>query len=77
MELLHRNSSPKVSVVYRVPRPLERFERLELFERATAHWRAVGGLDEGLRNCDRSAIPKKIEPAPEIRKGFQDLTRLS
>jgi hypothetical protein len=46
MKPLHRYSEPKVSVVYRVSRRLERFERLELFERATLIAERFGGLDE-------------------------------
>jgi hypothetical protein len=36
-----------------------------------------GSLDEGLVSRDRRAIREKIETEPKIRKGFQDLTRLS
>ena len=36
-----------------------------------------GDLDEGLVSRDRRAIREKIETEPEVRKWFQDLTRLS
>jgi len=58
MELLRRYSGLKVSVVYR-PRRLERFERLELFERATVIAERFGGFDEGLGSRNRRAIRKR------------------
>jgi hypothetical protein len=59
------------------PRRLERFERLELLERATliAEW--FGSLDDAFASCDHRAIREKIETELKIRKWFQNLTRLS
>jgi hypothetical protein len=74
MELLHRYSGLKVSVVYRVPDGLN---DLNCLNEQRLIGRAVCRLDEGLVSHDHRAIREKIETETKIRKWFQDLTRLS
>jgi hypothetical protein len=74
MELLHRYSRLKVSVVYRVPDGLNDLNGLNCLNKQRL---LPSGLDGGLVSRDRRAIREKIETEPKIRKWFQDLTRLS
>jgi hypothetical protein len=74
MELLHRYSGLKVSVVYRVPDGLNGLNCLDE-QRLIAE--RFGGLDDGSMSHDHRAIREKIETEPKIRKWFQELTRRS
>jgi hypothetical protein len=74
MELLHRYSGLKASVVYRVSDGLSDLNGLN---RLNEQRSLPSGLDDGLVSRHRRAIREKIETEPKIRKWFQDLTRLS
>jgi hypothetical protein len=65
MELLHRYSGLKVSVVYRVPDGLNGLNCLDK-QRLIAE--RFGGLDEALVSRDRRAIGEKIDTELQIRK---------
>jgi hypothetical protein len=64
-------------VVYRVPDGLNGLSGLNCLNEQRLIGERFLGLDEGLVNRDRRAIQEKIATESEIRKWFQDLTRLS
>ena len=71
MELLHRYSGLKVSVVYRVPVGLNGLNGLNCLNEQQLIAERFGGLDEGLVSRDRRAIREKIETEPRSESGFR------
>jgi hypothetical protein len=62
IELLHRFSRLKVSVVYRVPDGLNGLNGLNCLNEQRLIAERFAGLDKGLVSRDRNAIRQKIEP---------------
>jgi hypothetical protein len=73
MELLHRYSGLKVSVVYRVPDGLNGLNGLNCLNEQRLIGRAVCRLDEGFSEPRSQSDPRKMETESKIRKWFRDL----